>query len=206
MFLWFAFAVFVACHLAAVGRAKWLYWLSKPAAILALVFITLTQTEAPGSYQWPITIALLLCVVGDLFLMWSRTRIGLGFFSLAHLCCCMAFWSEIGSPIVWWLPALFYAAGTLVYLLMLPNLHKMAWPGLLYTVSGVSMAWIASEVGLEAVTLVSGLASVAACLFLFSAFLFALEQFRGGFSHARSWVLLTYFSAQSLLTASVVVY
>ncbi len=206
MFLWSAFFVFVACHLAALGRSQWLFCLSKPAAILALVFITLMHSDAPASYQWPMTIALLLCVGGDTLMLISRYKLGLLLFSLAHIVCCLALWSLIASPIIWWLPALFYGIGTLAYLLLLPSLHRMVLPCLFYTVSSVSMAWLAGEVALTGMTTVGGLASVAACLFLLSAFGFALGHFRSGFTHARYWVLTSYFAAQSLLAASVVVY
>lgn len=205
MWVWLAISLSGLLHInAAYHGPKWQFYLFKPFTMVLLLTVA-WQTGLGSFYQQAIFGGLLLSIIGDVLLMQPQKRFvqGLISFLLAHIVYSMAFWSQLSGSIVWWLPAMLFAGGVIVFLLLLPSLGRLIWPVAVYIAMITQMAWAAGEFWLTTQSTVGLLALVGALIFVVSDILLAIEHFRGSFKHSVSAIMSTYFLAQSLFVASL---
>ena len=205
MWVWLAIALSALLHItAAYHGPRWQFYIFKPFTMLLLISVA-WQAGDGGFYHMAILLGLLLSVMGDIFLMWPKDRFvaGLTTFALAHVAYSVAFWSQLGSQIVWWLPAMLAAVGVIVFLLLLPSLGKMVIPVAIYIAVIGQMAWAAGEFWLTTSTTMALLAFAGAAVFMFSDLCLAIDRFRGPFKSATAMVMTSYFLAQSLIIATL---
>ncbi|ODP97805.1 lysoplasmalogenase [Salinivibrio sp. SS2] len=206
MWSWFAVCCSGLLHISAAYRGpRWQFYLFKPLTIVLLVLIGSTQiTES--TYAQLVLSALLLSLVGDIFLMLPKDRFvqGLTSFLFAHIVYTVAFWYQFDGHIVWWLPSLLSGLGIIVFLLLLPSLGKLALPVAVYIAVIVQMAWAAGEYWLNTHSTPAALAFGGAILFMISDTVLAFSRFKDEFRASQAVVMMTYFMAQALITASVI--
>ena len=172
---------------------------------MLLLIIVAWQAGDGGFYHMAIMLGLALSLAGDIFLMWPKDRFiaGLAAFALAHVTYSVAFWSQLGGQIVWWLPAMLAAIGVIVFLLLLPSLAKMVVPVAVYIAVIAQMAWAAGEFWLTTSTTMGLLAFAGSAVFMFSDLCLAIDRFRGPFQSATTIVMTSYYLAQALIIATL---
>lgn len=165
------------------------------------------NADVAGVYHDALIAGLVLSLVGDVFLMLPKDRFiaGLVSFLFAHIAYSVGFWSQLDGGMIWWLPAMLAAAGVIVFLLLLPSLGKMLLPVAVYIAVIVQMAWAAGEYWLTSGSTAAALAFGGALIFMFSDLCLAIERFRGPFKPSAVVVMGSYFMAQSLFVASLLV-
>jgi uncharacterized membrane protein YhhN len=198
-----------AAHLAAyyAGRRA-LAGTLKALPILTLASVAAT-TDAPVTprYAGLVTAGLLLSALGDVCLVWpERFTMGLASFLLAHCCYLAAFVLGAGhGGTAWpWLTGIALASGGLLAVLW-PHLGRLRGPVLVYVVVIAAMAYAAARrAGLPGTPAPSGaLALAGALIFMTSDGILAVDRFARRFSPAYALVMITYYAAQTLITASV---
>ncbi|WP_064606337.1 lysoplasmalogenase [Photobacterium sp. J15] len=205
MWVWLAISFSALLHItAAYNGPKWQYYLFKPFTMVLLMVVA-WQSGLDGFYHQAIFVGLILSVVGDILLMLPKDRFvpGLVSFLLAHIAYSLAFWSQFEGNIIWWLPALLFAGGIIVFLLFLPSLGSLILPVALYIAVIVQMAWAAGEFWLTVGSTASVLAFAGALVFMLSDTVLAMNRFRGPLTSATAVVMTSYYLAQALFVASL---
>ncbi len=202
-------AVVGGAHLAAhyLGRPG-LAGVLKAIPIVALALVAAIAPEPVSArYAALVTAGLLLSAVGDVCLVWpERFTMGLTSFLLAHCCYLVAFGLGAGQGgQAWpWLAAIAVAAIALLALLW-PHLGHLRGPVLVYVVVIAAMAWAAARrAASPGIPEPSGtLALAGALVFMSSDGVLAIDRFARRFRPAHAVVMVTYYLAQTLITASV---
>jgi uncharacterized membrane protein YhhN len=174
----------------------------KPTASLAFLLLGWILLPAGHDYGVWIVVALLLCLVGDVLLMFPRAFLaGLVMFLLGHLAYVLAF--RTLAPVatwrlIWAMPAL---AGSVVVMLWLwPHLGKLRAPVLAYVAAISIMLWGALATG--ALGVAPAGARAGALLFCLSDLSVARDRFVARSFANRVWGLPTYYLGQLLLAAT----
>ncbi|KLV05756.1 MULTISPECIES: lysoplasmalogenase [Photobacterium] len=207
MWVWLAIALSALAHItASYYGPRWQFYLFKPFTI-CLLGVVAWQSGDGSFYHGAIMAGLMLSLVGDIFLMLPKDRFvpGLLSFLLAHCVYAAGFWSQLDGGMVWWLPAMLAAAGVIVFLLLLPSLGTLIVPVAVYIAVIVMMSWAAGEYWLTTRSLPAMLALLGALIFIFSDICLAINRFRGEFRSATTMVMTSYFLAQSLFVATLMV-
>ncbi|KXF82684.1 lysoplasmalogenase [Enterovibrio coralii] len=205
MLSWFAVCCSGLLHInAAYKGPRWQFYLFKPLTIAILIVIALMGGQE-SSYTYWIVAGLAFSLVGDVFLMLPKDRFipGLLSFLVAHILYSVAFWQQFDGPMIWWLPSLIGAASVLIFLLLLPNLGQLLIPVGLYIAVIAQMAWGAGEFWMAEHSQMAAYAFGGALLFMLSDTVLAFDRFKGPFRTSVLLIMSTYFSAQGLITASV---
>lgn len=200
-------AVFGVLHLIGHYRGHdglWRLCKGMPIAVLAMG-AALSPAAVAEPYRWAVVLALTASLAGDLFLLTpGGFRRGLASFFVAHLLYVAAFLSGPWAP-----PPLAWGLGVgLPAALLLARLwghlgRERVRVAVYVSVIGV-MAWTAAgraEVAVPG----AGLALVGAAIFIVSDATLAFDRFVTRFRSAHFVVMVTYYTAQSLLARSVVV-
>lgn len=207
MWVWLAISFSALLHItAAYHGPKWQYYLFKPLTMVLLLLLA-WQAGLDSVYQQAIFIGLILSTVGDVFLMLPKDRFiqGLASFLLAHTAYSVAFWSQVDGPMVWWLPAMLVGGGIIVFLLLLPSMGAMVLPVMVYIAMIVQMTWAAGEFWLTVGSTAGLLALIGALVFIVSDTVLAVDRFRGPFRASTSVIMTSYYLAQSLFAATLLV-
>lgn len=184
-----------------------LKYLSKPLTMLLTLGLA-WQVPAPlAGYKGLLLVALLFSTAGDIFLMLPQDLFlgGLISFLIAHLFLATAMLQS--SPLntlspLYALPFLAYAG--LILRLLWPGLpSRLKIPVVLYVLAIMNMGWLTLLHAIHQPQLYTGLAVVAALLFIGSDSCLAWNRFRSPFAHAQLWILGSYFSSQYLFALSV---
>ncbi|HWP66560.1 MAG TPA: lysoplasmalogenase [Candidatus Limnocylindria bacterium] len=190
---------YYAAALRLAGAAKAL-----PIAVL-LGWVLITPAVAEP-YRWLVAAGLAWSMSGDLLLLSrARFRAGLTSFALAHVCYTVAFGAASAvSPSPCVLALLAVAAGGLLGVLW-PNLARERLPVACYVVVIALMAWAAiGRAAAPATPHPSGaLAAWGAVVFMASDATLALDRFARSWRGAHAAVMVTYYTAQTLIAASV---
>jgi len=155
-------------------------------------------------YRWLVVAGLAFSMAGDVFLL-SKERFvpGLASFLVAHVFYVAAFLPEGG--LVW--PPLLVLGGVALLLLRVlwPHLGSFRGPVLGYVAVIAAMAWQAVVRGTApGAPQPSGLlAAVGAAIFMASDATLAYDRFARRFAGAHAVVMVTYYTAQLLIAASV---
>ncbi|PAR32533.1 hypothetical protein CGT99_04940 [Vibrio metoecus] len=205
-FMWLVIIAFCFVQLMTIERGpRWLFYLSKPTPIL-LMALTILVTPSPLSvFAWWIVVGLVLSALGDVLLMLPKDRFvsGLVVFLLAHIAYTLGFSTTV-THITWWPIAVWAAVGIIAFLLLLPSLGNMALPVAGYVIVIVLMTCAATEYWLGYNNNASRLALVGAAMFMLSDLVLAIDRFRSSSQFSRHVVMFSYYSAQALLTLSVI--
>lgn len=205
MWVWLAISLSGLLHInAAYHGPKWQFFLFKPFTMVLLLTIT-WQTGLTSFYQQVIFAGLLLSMVGDVFLMLPKDRFiqGLISFLLAHIAYSVAFWSQLAGGMVWWLPAMLFGGGVIVFLLLLPSLGRLMLPVAVYIFMIAQMTWAAGEFWLTTHSTTGLLAFVGSLIFMTSDTVLAVDRFRGPFKPSSGIIMSSYYLAQSLFVATL---
>jgi len=192
-------------HLA--GHYAGVDWLRRGAKGLPVLLLIGTVLALPqpvsDSYRLLVAGALLASLGGDLFLLSpAKFRAGLASFLFAHVLYVLAFssgpWMTPGLAWGIWVAG---AAGAMLATLW-PHLGRERGPVACYVVAIAGMAWTAA--GRVAADVPGGtLALTGALVFMLSDATLAMDRFVRRFSAAQAIVMVTYYTAQTLLAWSV---
>src|SRR5512145_856743 len=176
----------------------------KPLTMVLIILIPLLASNPLSrSYQVLIIIALLISLVGDMFLLDHDTKYfihGLASFLMAHMVYITAFTvARYNNIPVWYAAIPFILYGGVMLRILWPSLGDMRVPATVYLVTILLMAWQAASWWIEIRSMHAILALLGAYLFVMSDSALALERFRGNLKHAPLLVLATYFEAQWLI-------
>ena len=100
------------------------------------------------------------------------------------------------------MPAILFSVGLIVYLLLLPALENTKLAVGMYTSAILAMAWGAIEVWLHVQSPTVTYAVMGAFTFIVSDLVLAIDRFRSSSAFSRHVIMITYYSAQILLTLS----
>jgi uncharacterized membrane protein YhhN len=195
-----AVAVLVAAERA--GRRAQVV-VSKPVASLCFVTVGLTLYRPSHPYDAWVLVALLLCLLGDVFLMFRGAFLaGLASFLLGHLAYVAAFAALLPPrswPARWAVPLLLISGAAALWLE--PHLGRRRSPVLAYLVVITLMVWGASSV------VIGGkgpwILAVGAGLFYVSDLAVARDRLIVKRFASRTWGLPAYYLGQLLLALTI---
>jgi uncharacterized membrane protein YhhN len=195
-----AVAVLVAAERA--GRRA-MVLAAKPIASIGFVVVALSRFEGGRTYDAWVMLALLLCLAGDVLLLFTRAfPAGLAAFLLAHAAFTVAFAAALPPPawpVVWTLPLL--AASGAAARFLSPHLGRLRAAVLAYVAVITVMVWGALSVALTGRG--PWWTALGAVLFYSSDLAVAADRFvRRAFVH-RTWGLPAYYLGQFLLALTV---
>jgi uncharacterized membrane protein YhhN len=172
-----------------------------------LLIIAMLVFADIGSAGYLILAALLLSVVGDVFLMLPKKPIApaLGSFLVAHVLFVIEFTGRAPISFSWELVAI--AVGILIWVAvvarqLIHKLGKLLIPGMVYFVAISLMVFFAANVYINGVA-GGGLLILGALLFFVSDTSLAFSRFGTPWRAGQFVILATYFSGQFLITVSV---
>ena len=203
--MWFIIGALCVLHVFSIERkSKWLFYLTKATPILLMSYLVFASTSSTNCYAFFIAIGLIVCAIGDLFLMHPKDKFlpGLSCFLIAHLIYSYAFFSHTEGAFGVWLPAVLFSLGVVIYLLLLPSLDKMRIPVALYSTAILLMAWGAIEVWLDARSPYAAYGAMGSLIFIISDVVLAIDRFRSSSAFSRQVIMVTYYTAQVLFTLS----
>ncbi|RJX75467.1 lysoplasmalogenase [Vibrio sinensis] len=206
--MWLAIITFSLIHIASIDRGpRWLFYFSKPIPIFFLSLIAYSHVSPNDTFPVWIALGLLLSMCGDLFLMHPKDKFiaGLSCFFCAHLSYAYAFLSISNVDGLNWIFYLLAAIGVIIYLLLLPSLGEMKSAVGIYIFAILLMAWGAIDYWATYPIQSAALGAFGAIIFIISDIVLALDRFRSSSGFSRHVVMVTYYTAQCLITLSVVV-
>uniref|UniRef100_UPI0004F2E9DD lysoplasmalogenase n=1 Tax=Vibrio parahaemolyticus TaxID=670 RepID=UPI0004F2E9DD len=103
-----------------------------------------------------------------------------------------------------WLPIALFGLGICFYWLFRPDLGKERIPVAIYILVLMTMCWMAIEYYLSGKTQSSSFAVLGSFIFNISGTVLAFERFGGYSVFSRQVVMVTYYSAQTLMAMSVI--
>ncbi|MFG0605718.1 lysoplasmalogenase [Vibrio mimicus] len=174
-------------------------------SLLLLVLIIWTQNvNATSELIW-VSLGLMVSMLAHgarLNVRYHRASFVL--FLAAQLFFSKAFWVQLSGAMVWWLPALLVAASIVAFFLLLPQIDTLIFPVTLMGLMLVQMTWAAGELWLQVATLASGTGFLGCLIYILSAALFAINDYRRPLPFGYVLVSATYLVAQVLISASFV--
>ncbi len=172
----------------------------------ALIIILAMQGafKSRKKYGYLVTIGLVFCLVGDVFLMLpGKTFIkGLFSFLIAHLFFIAAFLTE-GFYITWYVLLILGLTGTIIFTILLSSLNGLLWPVLFYLSVILFMAWQAIEQRVHIPAKNKTFAAIGSILFLTSDSFLAFNKFHVSLPLSHLLILSTYYAAIYFLALSI---
>jgi uncharacterized membrane protein YhhN len=204
--MWIAICLICFVHIWSIDRKnRTIFYLTKATPILMMAYLVLSfEGHSNQTYVLLIGAGLLLSSIGDLFLMHPKDAFiqGLGAFFFAHIVYSMAFFNAVSSFSYTTL-SLLLAIGVIVYLFLLPTLGEMKYPVAVYSLAILSMAWGAIELWSTSPYISAAYGALGAIVFIASDLVLAIDRFRSSSAFSRHVIMITYYTAQALLTLSV---
>ncbi|WCE29627.1 lysoplasmalogenase [Vibrio sp. SCSIO 43137] len=184
---------------------KRLSYVFKPITLLLLLAILVVSGREQAQFFW-VAAGLILSICADFF--WSRpkAKVKAAFttFIFAFLCYSKALWLPFSGEISWWLPALLFATGVMVVLLLLPKLDTVVVPVSIMGVILVQMVWASTAVWLLEPTTTHLYACIASCIFILATLVRALNIYRTSAIRADLLSTAGLFLGQAFIVASVI--
>lgn len=205
--MWFLIVVVCTIHIFSIDKGhRWLFYTTKITPILLMSAVVISDSSAFDYYTGAVFTALLLSAIGDWYLMQPKDKFiqGLLAFLFAHIAYSTAFIYQVDQVTNYWIFCLLLALGTIVFLLLLPGLGDSAIPVGVYSFVILIMVWGAIEFWLLAPIPHSAYAMLGAITFVISDIVLAIDRFRSSSAFSRHVVMVTYYTAQGLLTLSAV--
>ena len=180
------------------------YRIFKPLTTILVILIPLLQpVKIHKKYSQLIIVALLFCLIGDVFLLSKNHFIfGLASFLIAHVIFTLGFisingWKSYPLPLI-----VLLTVGAAYYLFMYNSLNELAIPVLFYFVFIILMCWQGINLYIWRKEFVFKLIAIAVVLFLVSDSIIALDKFKMAFEASGLLVLATYWISISILANS----
>lgn len=173
----------------------------KPLTTLFILIIPITDGNKQfKNYLIYTVLALLFCLMGDIFLLDDNQFIwGLASFLLAHILFTLSFVS-IGRFKLYLLPlVLLFLFGLSYYIFLFQNLGDLAVPVLVYMVFIVIMSWQGVSLYIRRKEAAYLLIAIAVLLFMFSDSIIAWNKFKEPFKLSGAIILSTYWLSIALL-------
>ncbi len=167
---------------------------TKPIPLLALLFLLKPYTH----FRKYIFTGLAFSLLGDILLESSPSMFvfGLSAFLMGHIAYIVAFAGR--SRKIDLLPlGLLIAGGIIIYSVLYPGLHKLAFPVLLYIIVILAMSWRA--IAQRNFDKFAGFAAIGSIFFVFSDSIIAINKFTTAIPYAGYIIMITYWTAQSLI-------
>lgn len=206
--MWFAIALICLIHIWSIDKKnRTIFYVSKATPIFLMAVLVFSHSsQLNHSYALYIGAGLLLSSIGDLFLMHPKDKFieGLSAFFLAHVAYTLAFCIAVDTSFHLTTLSLLTALGVITYLFLLPSLGEMKLPVAVYCIAILAMAWGAIEFWSASPYINAGYAAVGAIVFIISDLVLAIDRFRSSSAFSRHVIMVTYYTAQSLLTLSVI--
>jgi uncharacterized membrane protein YhhN len=179
----------------------------KPITMLLIISIAFLYPAIDLNYKIFIIAGLLFSLVGDMFLIFPEKHFtkGLISFLIGHILYIFAFVVLAGFHITIWIFLPIVLLSILYLKTILPHTGNKTLPVIIYVIIITMMGWIALERLYYLQNLGSLLAAIGACLFMISDSVLALNKFRKSFHRAELIILSTYYTAQWLLTVSIII-
>ena len=182
-----------------------LIYIFKPLTMVFIILIAILAKKPPSRrYKFAIIAGLIFSLVRDILLMLPLDLFiaGLISFLIAQLIYTYAFRSgrSFRFNLIAILPFAIY--GVLIFVILLPGLNGMAVPVAAYVLVIMMMAWQAWDQWDDKRARWALLAFIGAVLFVVSDSILALNRFGEPFLAARALTLITYYSAQWLISNS----
>lgn len=199
-----AAAVFGLLHIRADYRQDWRQtYIFKPLTMLAIIGVAVVGGAEDGFYRNAVLAALLLSLIGDIFLMLKPARFlaGLAAFLLAHIVYAAAFSSRMETLNVTAVIAT-VTSGAVMFLLIRRGAGRLAVPVAVYTAAIAAMVATSVSAALDVPEPGRLAAAIGALLFLFSDGTIGYARFRHRFHLAQALILGTYYPAQALIALS----
>lgn len=186
------------------------FYIFKPMTTVFVLFIPLVRWmkgQVESMYLKSLLIALVFCLIGDIFLMHADDLVfGLGAFLVAHLLFAFGFYRYAKGLYIFWLIVLLLFGSGMFYF-MEPNLHELKIPVVIYMAVIVLMNWRSIALHLDykkKVGVKSGyyaLIPLGSLLFLISDSLIAIDKFVTAFPQSNTFILSTYWLSITLLAS-----
>ncbi|WP_052487238.1 lysoplasmalogenase [Gordoniibacillus kamchatkensis] len=182
-----------------------LRWILKPGTIVLMIILASTAAREVGTYRNWVIAGLFFSAVGDSFLLMQGTEwfsFGVFSFLIAHLIYISAFitrWRFSAVHLLYLIPIALYSFFLLRGLhegMITKNAGGMWGPILIYVIVISLMIW-------SAVISRSWVAITGAILFFLSDSLLAWNMFVNPIPLADFWVMVTYYTAQFMIAASI---
>ncbi|BCL71547.1 membrane protein [Vibrio nigripulchritudo] len=173
-------------------------------AVLLCIAIWVTAPNADAT-QWMLGGFITLCLsdlVRGLTLPTSKVAFAFDLVGIAAIS--GAYWSQLDSEIIWWLPAFLFASGVIVFLLMLPQLDTLLAPVTLMGMVLVQLLWASGEVWLAQMSLFSLIGFIGSLVLLASQMLFVLHHYRKPVQNGEAWGSVSYFVALFFIALSII--
>jgi uncharacterized membrane protein YhhN len=178
------------------------YSFFKPLTTTLILFISLLiYLQTQRVYSAITSISIVLCLVGDIFLLNKKYFLhGLFFFLFAHIGFTAGFASISGFtwnivPLI-----LLVIFGVTYFIFLRKNLNKYTIPVAIYISVIIIMNWQAINLFIVNKTLVFGGVAFAALLFLFSDSIIAFNKFKKSFRLAEILILTSYWISIYIFT------
>ncbi|WP_404974048.1 lysoplasmalogenase [Vibrio campbellii] len=201
--------IVVACaliHIISIKTGpKWLFFLTKPLPITAMIGMLMLSPASHLPYTQWIIAGLSLSLMGDLILMHPKDKFvaGIKLFCLAQISYALGFINMAAWHFTPWIPFAVFGAGLCAYFFFKPDLGKEKWSVASYIFVLMTMLWMALEYYASGQTQSSAFAVLGSFIFTMSGVVLAFERFGSTSVFSRQVVMTTYYSAQFLITMSV---
>ncbi len=171
----------------------------------SFVFIVFYQQQALSIASMWIIAGLVVSFIAD-FLRIQHKKVKLCFiaFLAVQLLYSKAYWIQLSGPMIWWLPALLFAASIVTFFLLLPQLDTLIFPVIIMGMMLLQMSWASGEVWINTSTQAALLGFMGCLCFMISALILAIHDYRHPLRGGYSVVNASYLIAQGLIVASVI--
>jgi uncharacterized membrane protein YhhN len=180
-------------------------YIFKPLTTVLILFIAIIASRlCEGAIKYYIFIALLFSLGGDIFLMLPNNKFlyGLISFLIAHIFLILGFFN-LNKEIHWQIVIIFVLIGTILYIILYPNLKKMKWPVLAYLIVISIMGWRAWENYYFFESIPMLLLAVGSTIFMVSDANIAFDKFKSPYKYAQLIILSTYYFSIYLISISL---
>ncbi len=186
------------------GQRIHVYFFKPLTTALIILLAAQGAFKTRNKYGYLVTIGLVFCIMGDVFLMLpGKTFIkGLSSFLIAHLFFIAAFLTE-GFYITWYILLILGLTGTIIFAIFFPSLNGLLWPVLFYLSAILFMAWQAIEQCVHIPAKNKTFAAIGSILFLTSDSFLAFNKFHTSLPLSHFLILATYYAAIYFLALSV---
>ncbi|WP_020568016.1 lysoplasmalogenase [Neolewinella persica] len=184
-----------------------LYRSLKPLTTVLIILLPMIFGRMAPKAYWLLTVSgLLLCLIGDIFLLDSENFVfGLAAFLVAHVLFTISFVTLDKFKLYLTPLLLLLAFGLSYYYFLYPELESLALPVFLYFLFIFVMCWQGVCLYLWKKTSAHRMIAVGVVLFLLSDSILALNKFIAPFDWSGVLVLSTYWAAVALIANAVVV-
>lgn len=175
-------------------------------ALLMLLVMLWSQEALVGVAAWWVSLGLIISMVADgLYIYKKQLKLCFASFIAAQLCYSASFWFKLSGEIVWWLPAMLFGFGIVVFFLLLPKIDRLIFPVVMMGMILLQLNWAAGEVWLVTGGVASTVGFIGTLTLTLSAVLLAVHDYRHPIYRGRYLISGSYLLAHSLITASLII-